>query len=44
MENRLNFAKAAQEALISFNANTEYKKIADQMLVRIDKDLQQFSK
>jgi outer membrane protein assembly factor BamD len=44
MEDRLNVAKAAQEALLNFNANTEYKKIADQMLVRIDKDLQQFSK
>ena len=44
MEDRLNVAKAAQEALLKFNANTEYKKTADEMLVRIDKDLQQFSK
>ena len=44
MEERLNFAKAAQEALLNFNANTQFKKTADEMLVRIDKDLQQFSK
>lgn len=44
MQERLNVAKAAQAALISFNANTEYKKMADEMLARIDKDLQQFSK
>ncbi|WP_394759632.1 outer membrane protein assembly factor BamD, partial [Flavobacterium sp.] len=44
MEERLNVAKAAQAALISFNSNTEYKKKADEMLAKIDKDLQQFSK
>ena len=44
MQERLNVAKAAQETLLNFNANTEFKKTADDMLVRIDKDLQQFSK
>ncbi|MGH2666672.1 outer membrane protein assembly factor BamD [Flavobacterium sp.] len=44
MQERLNAAKVAYASLIKFNANTEYKKIADDMLVRIDKDLQQFSK
>ncbi|WP_300569210.1 outer membrane protein assembly factor BamD [Flavobacterium sp.] len=44
MQERLNAAKAAYATLMKFNANTEYKKIADEMLVRIDKDLQQFSK
>jgi outer membrane protein assembly factor BamD len=44
MEERLNAAKVAHAALMKFNANTEYKKIADEMLARIDKDLQQFSK
>ncbi len=44
MEERLNAAKVAHASLMKFNANTEYKKIADQMLARIDKDLQQFSK
>jgi outer membrane protein assembly factor BamD len=44
MQARLNVAKEAQEALLNFNPNTEFKKTADEMLVRIDKDLQQFSK
>ncbi|TGD58192.1 outer membrane protein assembly factor BamD [Flavobacterium humi] len=44
MEERLNAAKLAYASLMKFNANTEYKKIADDMLARIDKDLQQFSK
>jgi outer membrane protein assembly factor BamD len=44
MEERLNAAKLAYASLMKFNANTEYKKIADEMLARIDKDLQQFSK
>jgi outer membrane protein assembly factor BamD len=44
MEERLNAAKTAQADLLKFNANTQYKKEADEMLARIDKDLQQFSK
>lgn len=42
MQDRLNEAKTAYTALIKFKADTEYKKQADQMLVRIEKDLQQF--
>lgn len=42
MKERLENAKLAYEALIKFNANTEFKKEADQMIARIDKDLQQF--
>lgn len=44
MQERLNNAKAAYDALIKFNANTEYRALADEMLVRVDKELQQFSK
>jgi outer membrane protein assembly factor BamD len=43
-EERLNVAKAAYSGLIKFNANSEYKQKADEMLARIEKDLQQFSK
>lgn len=42
MEERLNAAKTAYSALIKFNSGTEYKEKADEMLARIDKDLQQF--
>lgn len=42
MEERLNAAKVAHASLLKFNANTEYKKKADEMLAIIDKDLQQF--
>lgn len=44
MEERLNTAKAAYDALIKFNSGTEFKGVADEKLVRIDKELQQFSK
>ena len=44
MEERLNVAKAAHSNLIKFNANNKYKKKTDEMLVRIDKDLQKFNK
>ena len=44
MEERLNVAKVAQSNLIKFNANTKYKKKADEMLARIEKDLQKFTK
>ncbi len=44
MEERLNNAKSAYSVLMKFNSGTKYKAKADEMLVRIDKDLQQFSK
>lgn len=44
MEERLIIAKAAQLNLMKFNAETKYKKVADEMLVRIEKDLQKFTK
>lgn len=44
MEERLNNAKVAYNNLIRYSENKEYKVKADEMLVKIDKDLQQFSK
>ncbi|WP_298393220.1 outer membrane protein assembly factor BamD [Flavobacterium sp.] len=44
MEERLNSAKSAYNSLIKFSASTKYKSQADDMLARINKDLQQFSK
>jgi outer membrane protein assembly factor BamD len=44
MEERLIEAKAAYNSLIKFKADTEYKNTADDMLARIEKDLQQFQK
>lgn len=44
MQERLEASKIAYDALIKFNSSTEYKAQADDMLARIDKDLQQFSK
>lgn len=44
MEERLNVAKAAQLNLIKFKADTKYKQEANEMLARIDKDLQKFTK
>jgi outer membrane protein assembly factor BamD len=44
MQDRLNVAKVAQSNLMKFNAETKYKKIANEMLARIDKDLQKFTK
>ena len=44
MEERLNVAKAAQINLIKFKADTKYKQEATEMLARIDKDLQKFTK
>ena len=44
MEERLNVAKVAYSSLIKFDANTKYKKKADEMLVRIETDLQKFTK
>lgn len=43
-EERLNIAKVAYTNLIKFNASTEYKAKADEMLAIIDMNLQQFSK
>jgi outer membrane protein assembly factor BamD len=44
MEERLNAAKSAYDALVKFNSNTEFKSTADEKLVRINNELQQFSK
>lgn len=44
MQERLNVAKVAESNLIKFKADTKYKKQADQMLVRIEKELQKFTK
>lgn len=44
MEERLNVAKVAYANLIKFKADTKYKQKADEMLVRIEKDLQKYIK
>lgn len=44
MQERLAVAKNAYNNLIKFNSSTKYKKIADIMLARVEKDLQQYSK
>ena len=44
MEERLNNAKSAYNGLIKYKADSKYKAKADEMLAKIDKDLQQFSK
>jgi len=44
MEERLNNAKIAHGNLVKFNPSTSHKAKADDMLAKIDKDLQQFSK
>jgi outer membrane protein assembly factor BamD len=44
MEERLNIAKLAYSNLIKFKAETKHKKIADEMLARIDNDLKNFTK
>ena len=44
LEERLNNSKVAYTNLIKFNANTEFKAKADDMLAKIDKNLQQYSK
>lgn len=44
MEERLIDAKAAYNSLIKFKADTEFKSTADEMLAKIEKDLQQFQK
>ncbi|NGY37112.1 outer membrane protein assembly factor BamD [Flavobacterium sp. XN-5] len=44
MEERLNVAKTAHTNLMKFNADTKYKKVANEMLARVEQDLQKFSK
>lgn len=44
MAERLNVAKTAYSNLIKFKADTKYKKIADEMSARIEKDLKNFTK
>ena len=44
MEERLNIAKTAYNGLIKFKPETKYKKIADEMMVRIETDLKNFTK
>ena len=44
MEERLNVAKTAYTGLIKFKADTKYREQADQMLARVEKDLQKFTK
>lgn len=44
MEERLNTAKAAYTNLMKFKADTKYKQKANEMSVRIEKDLQKFTK
>ncbi len=44
MEDRLNVAKTAYSSLIKFKLDTKYKEKTDEMIVRIEKDLQKFTK
>ena len=44
MEERLNNAKTAYSSLVKFNASTDYKGKADDMLAKIETDLKQYSK
>jgi outer membrane protein assembly factor BamD len=44
MEERLNIAKSAYSSLIRFKADTQYRGKADEMSVRIENDLQKFTK
>ena len=44
MEERLNVAKVAYVNLIKFKADTKYRKQADEMFARVEKDLQKFIK
>ncbi|HEY6143072.1 MAG TPA: outer membrane protein assembly factor BamD [Flavobacterium sp.] len=44
MVERLNVAKTAYNSLIKFKPDTKYKKIADEMLARIETDLQKNTK
>jgi len=44
MEERLNNAKVAYYSLIKYSADSKHKAKADEMLAKIEKDLQQYSK
>lgn len=44
MEERLNVAKTAYSGLIKYKADTKYKEQANEMIARVDKDLQKFTK
>lgn len=44
MEERLHMAKANYNALVKFNSQTKYKAKADEMLARIETELQKYSK
>lgn len=44
MEERLNVALTAHSNLMKFNADTKYKEKANEMLARVEKDLQNFTK
>lgn len=44
MEERLNVAKLAYNSLIKFKPDTKYKKVADEMFARIEKELKNFTK
>jgi outer membrane protein assembly factor BamD len=44
MEERLNSAKLAYSNLIKFKSETKHKEKANQMLVQIDKKIQNFTK
>lgn len=44
MEERLNNAKVAYANLIKFSGETKYRKTADEMLAKIDQNLQQYNK
>jgi outer membrane protein assembly factor BamD len=44
MEERLNLAKGNYNALVKFKADTKYKEKADEMLAKINTELQKFSK
>jgi outer membrane protein assembly factor BamD len=44
MQERLNNAKVAYTNLMKFKSDTKYKEKADQMLVQIEKKLQNFTK
>lgn len=44
MEERLLVAKTAYTGLMKYNAETKYKAQANEMLARVDKDLQKFTK
>lgn len=44
MEERLNVAKTAYNSLVKFKPDTKYKKVADEMLARIETELKNFTK